>query len=260
MARVMLAVLVLLLSFGGAVSSSSRAAEEEIARPFSPKENQADMSRLRDFVYPPGYSDDFIVALENGKVPADMTVAEFSRLHCGETARIVLNPCMVRYSTPKGPAFFVITTGERQSFTDAAAAAKYFNDRMGAAFMELDVEVDALNRFIEDFCTDVEKGIPARDALSSRGDRPRLNHAVAEANPDSKYPFSNLFQWDKCADCVGIVAVRQSTPVQEPRCGNVRKQNVPRVAYFVVDRLTSHGYGTLDEGLKNFGSKVGLTN
>ncbi len=253
MARAVLAALLVVMMACGV-----HAAEPEITRPFSPKENQADMSRLRDFVYPPGYPDDFIVALENGKVPAEMTVAEFSRLHCGETARIVLNPCMVRYATPMGPAYYVVTTGERQAFTDAGAAARYFNDRMGAAFMELDVEVDALNRFIEDFCIDIEKGLSAREALSTRGDRPRLNHAIAAVNPESKYPFSNLFQWEKCGDCVGIVAVRQETPVQEPRCGNVRKQNVPRVAYFVVDRTTSRGYGTLDEGLRTFGDKVGL--
>lgn len=257
MARAVLAVFLLAVTIcAPLIQMGARAAEPEITRPFSPKENQADMSRLRDFVYPPGYPDDFIVSLENGKVPNEMTVAEFSRLHCGETARIVLNPCMVRYATPAGPAYYVVTTGERQSFTDAATAAKYFNERMGSAFMELDVEVSALNSFIEDFCLDIEKGMSAREALSSRGDRPRLNHAVAAVNPESKFPFSNLFQWEKCEDCVGIVAVRQETPVQEPRCGNVRKQNVPRVAFFVVDRLTSRGYGTLDEGLKTFSDKV----
>ncbi|MBX7200799.1 MAG: hypothetical protein K1X51_15620 [Rhodospirillaceae bacterium] len=254
MARAVLAVFLLAVT----ICTGVLAAEPESTRPFSPKENQADMSRLRDFVYPPGYPDDFIVALENGKVPSEMTVAEFSRLHCGETSRIVLNPCMVRYITPMGPAYYVVTTGERRSFTDAVDATKYFNERMGSAFMELDVEVSALNSFIEDFCTDIEKGLSAREALSTRGDRPRLNHAIAAVNPESKFPFSNLFQWEKCNDCVGIIAVRQETPAQEPRCGNVRKQTVPRVAYFVVDRLTSRGFGTIDEGLKTFGDKVGL--
>ena len=252
MARAVLAALILVLGFCGAY-----AAEPEATRPFSPKESQADMSRLRDFVYPPGYPDDFIVSLENGNVPADMTVAEFSRLHCGETARIVLNPCMIRYTTAKGPAYYVVTTGERQGFTDAVSATRYFNERMGSAFMELDVEITALNAFIEDFCMDIEKGLSAREALSSRGDRPRINHAIAAVNPESKFPFSNLFQWEKCDGCVGIVAVRQDTAMQEPRCGNVRKQNTPRVAFFVVDRLTSRGHGTLDEGLKDFGGKVG---
>ena len=64
-------------------------------------------------------------------------------------------------------------------FTDAAAATRYFNERMGSAFMELDVEITALNAFIEDFCVDIEKGLSAREALSSRGDRPRINHAIA---------------------------------------------------------------------------------
>ena len=254
MARAVFAVLLML----AVVSGIASAAEPEDARPFSPKQSQADMSRLRDFVYPPGYPDDFIVALENGNVPAEMTVDEFSRLHCGETSRIVLNPCMIRYATAKGPAYYVVTTGGRQSFTDAAAATKYFNDRMDAAFMELDVEITALNQFIEDFCVDVEKGMDPREALSSRGDRPRINHAVAQVNPESKFPFSNLFQWEKCRDCVGIVAVRMDNAMQDPRCGNVRKQNTPRVGFFVVDRLTSKGYGSLGEGLKDFGSKIGL--
>ena len=254
MTRTVLAALILVVT----VCVGALAADPEITRPFSPKENQADMSRLRDFVYPPGYPDDFIVALENGNVPDTMTVAEFSRLHCGETARLVLNPCMVRYNTAKGPAYSVITTGERMDFTDAVAATRYFNDRLGSAFMELDVEITALNQFIEDFCVDIEKGVSAREALSSRGDRPRLNHAIAAVNPESKYPFSNLFQWEKCDGCVGIVAVRQDNDMQEPRCGNVRKQNVPRIAYFVVDRLTSRGHPNLDEGLKDFSTKVGV--
>jgi hypothetical protein len=253
MARVVLAVLLMLAAVSGAY-----AADTEDTRPFSPKQSQADMGRLRDFVYPPGYPDEFIVALENGNVPADMTVTEFSRLHCGETARIVLNPCMVRYATAKGPAYVVVTTGERKDFTDATAAAKYFNDRMDSAFMELDVEISALNQFIEDFCVDIEKGMNAREALSTRGDRPRINHAVAAVNPESKFPFSNLFQWEKCQDCVGIVAIRMDDSMQDPRCGNVRKQNAPRIGFFVVDRLTSKGYGTLNEGLKDFGAKVGL--
>lgn len=253
--RSILAALVFVIT--AAVGVAGFAAEE--ARPeFSPKQSQADMGRLRDFVYPPGYPDAFIVALENGNVPAEMTVAEFSRLHCGETARIVLNPCMVRYATPQGHAYYVVTTGGRQGFTDPVAAAKYFNDRMDSAFMELDVEITALNQFIEDFCIDIEKGMNAREALSSRGDRPRINHAIAAVNPEGKFQFSNLFQWEKCQDCVGIVAVRQDTDMQDPRCGNVRKQNVPRIAFFVVDRLTSRGYGTLGEGLKDFSAKVGL--
>ncbi|MHB1207270.1 MAG: hypothetical protein ACYCZX_17000 [Rhodospirillaceae bacterium] len=248
-----LAALVLSLAV---VFTSAFAADE--GRPeFSPKQSQADMGRLRDFVYPPGYPDDFIVALENGNVPAGMTVAEFSRLHCGETSRIVLNPCMVRYATAQGPAYYVITTGARQSFTDAAAATKFFNERMDSSFMELDVEITALNQFIEDFCVDIEKGMNAREALSSRGDRPRLDHAIAQVNPESKFPFSNLFQWEKCRECVGIVAVRMDDSMQEPRCGNVRKQNAPRIGFFVVDRLTSKGYGTLDEGLKDFAAKIG---
>ena len=33
-------------------------------------------------------------------------------------------------------------------------------------------------------------------------------------------------------------------------------QNHPRIAFFVVDRTTSKGYGSLDEGLKDFGAKT----
>jgi hypothetical protein len=225
---------------------------------FSPKDRQADISGLRDFFYPPGYSDDTIVALENGRVPADMTVAEFARVHCGESAHFVLNPCLVRYGTSKGTEYFVVVPGGNKHFTDAAAATRYFSEKLSDTLMAFGSEVMALNDFIEDFCIQVEDGANARDVLSRKGDRPRLNHAIAPPDPDGKYPFSNLFQWTKCSSCVGIVAVRQEGEAQDPRCGNVRKQNVPQVSYFVVDRLTSRGYGSLNDGLKDFGVKVGM--
>lgn len=242
---------------GWLFAGSARAADADHPE-FSPKDRQADIGQLRDFFYPPGYSDDAIVALENGRVPSDMTVAEFSRLHCGETARFVLNPCLVRYATPKGPEYFVVVGGGNKHFTEAHAAAQYFSEQLGTTLMAFGNEVSALNEFIEDFCVQVENGGNAREVLSRKGDRPRLNHAIAPPDPDGKYPFSNLFQWTKCDSCIGIVAVKQEEDAQAPRCGNVRKQNAPLVSYFVVDRLTSHGYGTLDDSLKDFGAKVGM--
>src|SRR3954468_24871893 len=123
---------------------------------FSPKDRQDDIGRLRDFFYPPGYSEQTIVSLENGKVPAEMTVAEFARLHCGESRVVILNPCLVRYKSPKGPAYVVVAPGGNRSFGDAMAATDYFRDRMTKSVMDLGTEIDALNQYIESFCEQVE--------------------------------------------------------------------------------------------------------
>src|SRR3954469_5704079 len=87
-----------------AVSGASAADHPD----FSPKDRQDDIGRLRDFFYPPGYSEQAIVSLENGKVPGEMTVADFARLHCGESRAVILNPCMVRYKTPNGTEYVVV--------------------------------------------------------------------------------------------------------------------------------------------------------
>src|SRR4051812_28080025 len=85
---------------------------------FSPKQHQADIGQLRDFLYPPGYSDEAIIDLENGRIPTAMTVPEFSRLHCGESARVVLYPCMVRSKDKTGFDYFVIAPGGNMHFRD----------------------------------------------------------------------------------------------------------------------------------------------
>jgi hypothetical protein len=224
---------------------------------FSPKDRQDDIGRLRDFLYPPGYSEQSIVALENGKVPDDMTVTEFARLHCGGSRVVILNPCLIRYRTPKGAAYFVVAPGGNKSFANAGEATGYFRDRMTQSVADMSHEIDALNQYIEGFCEKVENGVAPRAALAEQGERPRINHEIASPNPESKFQFSNLFQWEKCTDCVGIVAVSQQAPDNAPRCGQVAKQSVPKVNFFVVDRLTSHGYNTLDEGLNDFSAKVG---
>src|SRR4051812_46240084 len=104
---------------------------------FSPKERQDDIGRLRDFFYPPGYSEQTIVALENGQVPAEMTVAEFARLHCGESRVVILNPCLVRYKSGKSTAYVVVAPGGNKSFADGTEAANYFRERMSQSVMDL---------------------------------------------------------------------------------------------------------------------------
>ena len=112
---------------------------------FSPKDRQDDIGRLRDFFYPPGYSEQTIVALENGQIPSEMTVAEFARVHCGESRVVILNPCLVRFKSPKGTEFVVVAPGGNKSFGDGGEAEKYFRERMTQSVMDLGTEIDALN-------------------------------------------------------------------------------------------------------------------
>src|SRR5579883_3082889 len=140
---------------------------------FQAKDHQEDLAQLH-FFYPQGYSDDTIISLENGRIPADMTVAEFSRLHCGESGRVVLNPCLVRYVTPKGAEFVVVAQGGDRQFSDVGAATDYFRKQLDSTVAAFGQEVDALNDYIEGFCTSIENGHSAREALSAQGDRPRL--------------------------------------------------------------------------------------
>ena len=167
-----------------AVSGASAAADHP---EFSPKERQDDMGRLRDFFYPPGYSEQAIVSLENGKVPPEMTVAEFARLHCGESRVVILNPCMVRYKSPKGMEYVVVAPGGNKGFVDPAEAQAYFHDRMEKSVMDYGAEIDALNQYIESFCEQVENGVTPRQALAAQGERPRINHAIAAPNPEAKF-------------------------------------------------------------------------
>jgi hypothetical protein len=223
---------------------------------FSPKQQQDRIGRLRDFVYPSGYSDEAIIDLENGRIPANMTAPEFARLHCGEAGRLVLHPCLLRSRDGAGLDFFVIAQGGNKHFRDLPSATAYYRERIVDTVTQYDSEVAALNDYIEDFCDQIAKGGQARDILRAKGERPRINHAIAIPDPDAKHPFSNLFQWEKCFGCVGIVAITQKAEDLPPSCGAVRKLARPQVSYFVVTKISSRGHGTLDEALAEFARKA----
>ncbi len=220
---------------------------------FSATSRQADLARLRDFVYPRGFSDQAIVSLENGEVPPDLPVAEFARLHCGEFSRFVLHPCIIRYAEGQSASYFVVTQGANMRFSDLEGATAYYRERVADTAGLLAMEVDVMNMFVDEFCTQIAAGARAADILFARGgDRPRINHPIAPPNPAAKYQFSNLFSWERCKDCVGIVAVNQPDAAQPPSCGTLRKQSTPHIAYFVVDRTTSKGHRSLDDSITEF--------
>ena len=220
---------------------------------FSAKSRQEDLARLRDFVYPKGYSEQTIVALENGEVPADLPVPEYARLHCGESSRMVLHPCIIRYAEGSRVAYFVVTQGANMRFSELQSAAAYYRDKVAETATHFEMEIDVMNSFVDDFCTQIAAGARAADILKARGgDRPRINHPIAPPDPTAKYQFSNLFSWNRCTDCVGIIAVNQPAEAPQPTCGTLRKQGVPHIAYFVVDRATSKGHRSLDEGISAF--------
>jgi hypothetical protein len=224
--------------------------------PFSPKQRQEDMGRLRDFFYPRGYTDEAIIDLENGRVPSNMTVPEFARLHCGEAARVVFNPCVVRSRDGAGLDYFVIALGGNKHFRDLAAATQYYRERVTDTVTQYQGEVSALNEYVTDFCAQIAAGKPAREILEAKGERPRINHAIAAPNPEAKFPFSNLFQWERCLGCVGIVAITQKAEEQPPLCGTVRTLAPPQVNYFVVSKISSRGHGSLEEALAEFARKA----
>jgi hypothetical protein len=251
-----LCAFVLAFSFTPTTASSQQLNGSD-TRSFSAKDRQADLLQLRDFVYPKGYSDQTIVALENGDVPADMPVEEYARLHCGESARMVLYPCMLRYADKGKPAYYVISQGANMRFTNLKDAAAYFRERVTNTTSNFAMEVDVMNMFVEEFCAQIAAGARARDVIAARGgDRPRINHPIAPANPAAKYQFSTLFSWEKCVDCVGIIAINQPAENPPPSCGALRKQSTPHIAYFVVDRTSSKGHRSLDDSIAAFTSRA----
>jgi hypothetical protein len=219
---------------------------------FSPKSRQQDLAHLRDFVYPKGYSEQTIIALENGEVPADLSVAEYARVHCGESNRIVLYPCMIRYADNGAHAYYVVSQGANKRFSDLVSAASYYRDKVTETSSHFQMEVDDMNSFVDDFCAKIAAGEQARDILAARGGRPRINHPIAPPDPTAKFQFSNLFSWDGCKDCVGIIAVNQPAEAPPPSCGQLRKQGTPHIAFFVVDRTSSKGRRSLDDSISDF--------
>lgn len=249
--RVAIVLMLACTSHAGRAADSLRGDNDSGA--FSAKNRQADLARLRDFVYPNGFSEQAIVALENGRVPDDLAVTDYARLHCGETTRFVLYPCIIRYSDAARTAYYVVAQGANKSFADLDTAAAYYRERVADTTSHLAMEVDVLNMFVEDFCAQIAAGARAADILNARGgDRPRINHPIGPADPNAKYQFSNLFSWARCAQCVGIIAVNQPEAPPEPSCGALRKQSTPHIAFFVVDRTTSKGHRSLDESIGDF--------
>ena len=219
---------------------------------FSPKSRQQDLAHLRDFVYPQGYSEQTIIALENGEVPSELSVAEYARVHCGESNHIVLNPCMIRYRDGAADAYYVVSQGANMRFSDVRSATGYYRERVAETASHFEMEVDVMNMFVDDFCAQIAAGARARDILSARGDRPRISHPIAPPDPEAKFQFSNLFSWDKCKSCVGIVAVNQPGEAPPPTCGTLRKQSTPHIAFFVVNRTSSKGRRSLDDSIDDF--------
>lgn len=229
---------------------AAQAAEPE--REFSAKDRQNELAALRSFAYPAGYSDETIIALENGVVPTNISVPEYLRVHCGEMSRVVLNPCLLRHGERDASVYTVISLDGPKSFATLEEASTHFRMQMTDMVMNFENEVTDMNAFIDHFCTEISNGANPRDVVAARGGRPRLPHAIAPPNGQAKFQFSNIFQWEKCLNCVGIVAVNQPMHDSMPTCGALRKQGTPRISYFVVDSQTSRGHGSLDEGITAF--------
>jgi hypothetical protein len=220
---------------------------------FSASSRQEDLVRLRNFVYPQGFSDQTIVSLENGMVPDDLPVGEYARLHCGEFSRVVMHPCIVRYREGAGHAYLVVAHNGNMRFADLDSATGYYRDQVTATTNSLATEIDTINTFVDEVCAELAAGARPADILMARGsDRPRIHHPIAPPDPQSKYQFSNLFSWARCVDCVGIIAVNQPAEAPPPTCGAMRKQSPPQISYFVVDKATSKGHRSIEDGLRAF--------
>jgi hypothetical protein len=231
---------------------SAAAPAAEPTPEFSATQRQQDLAALRNFAYPPGFSDEHIISLENGVVPMELPVPEYLRLHCGEMSQSVLNPCLLRHGRADEAVYTVVSLGGTKNFATLMEATDYFRSEMMNNVMQFETEVSTMNSFIDELCDKMAAGENPREVVAARGGRPRLPHAIAPPNAEAKYQFSNFFQWDKCVECVGIVAVNHARPDPTPRCGAIRKQGAPRISYFVVDQRTSRGHQSLDDGMSAF--------
>jgi len=245
-------VLAVVLSSGASAQQINPPPGQEPTREFSARERQTDLAALKNFVYPPGYSDEAIISLENGVVPANLSVPDFLRLHCGEMSQNVLNPCLLRHGAANESVYTVVTLGGTKTFATFDEARVYYQTQMDEIVTRFQNEVMTMNDFIDHFCTETAAGKNPRDILAARGGRPRLPHAIAPPNADAKYPFSNFFQWEKCVNCVGIIAINQPMHAPSATCASLRKQGQPRVSYFVVDKNSSRGHRSLDDGIEAF--------
>jgi hypothetical protein len=212
-----------------------------------PDRRTVELDTLRR-IYPPGYSDAAISSIEDGMVPETMSVPEYSRLHCGEMGEMVFNPCMVSYPGEYGTEFVVISQGGNRRIATREEAATYFRDQLSDTVMTFESEVSAINTFVDTLCDHMAGGGDIREVLPPRSQWPRIDHPIAPPNRAAKKQFSDLFTWEKCESCVGIVAVNLADELP-PTCANLSKQAAPRIAYFVVDRETSRGHGDIVMGL-----------
>ena len=146
------ALILFLFAAAAPASAQNSRSDSEISRDFSAADRQGDLARLKDFVYPKGFTDQAIVDLENGRVPADLAVVDYARLHCGETNRFVLNPCMVRYADAKGVGYYVVMQDGNMRFADLKGATDYYQRRMSDTANLLAIEIDLMNAFVDDFC------------------------------------------------------------------------------------------------------------
>ncbi len=212
-----------------------------------PDRRTVELEALRR-IYPPGYADATIRAIEDGQVPDDMTVPEYSRLHCGEIGAMVFNPCLVSYPGEYGIEYVVISQGGNKRIGTLEEAAAFFRTQLTSTVMTFESEVSAINTFVDSLCNHMAGGGDIREVLPPRSEWPRIDHPIAPPNQAAKRQFSDLFTWTKCKDCVGLVAVNMADQLP-PTCANLSKQAAPKIAYFVVDRQTSRGHGALEAGL-----------
>ena len=214
----------------------------------------AELESLRR-IYPPGYTDKTIRAIEDGQVPHDLSIPEYSRLHCGEIGVMVFNPCLVSYPGEYGIEYVVISQGGNRRVGSREEAASFYRAQLAATVMNFETEVSAINTFVDTLCDHMAGGGDIREVLPPRDQWPRIDHPIAPPNHAARRQFSDLFSWDKCGDCVGLVAVNMADALS-PTCANLSKQAIPKITYFVVDRQTSRGHGMLETGLEAWDSRV----
>ena len=242
-------------AIGGVLSLAafSLAADTSVQAP--PDRRTVELETLRR-IYPPGYADATIRAIEDGQVPDNMTVPEYSRLHCGEMGEMVFNPCLVSYPGEYGVEYVVISQGGNRRVGSRDEAASFFRAQLASTVMSFESEVFAINTFVDTLCDHMAGGGDIRKILPPRSQWPRIDHPIAPPNRAAKRQFSELFTWEKCEGCVGLVAVNMAGELP-PTCANLSKQAVPRITYFVVDRQTSRGHGVLETGLEAWELRIG---
>jgi hypothetical protein len=206
-------------------------------------------------IYPPGYPDTTIRAIEDGQVPNDLSVPEYSRLHCGEIGVMVFNPCLVSYPGEYGIEYVVISQGGNRRIANREEAASFYRAQLAATVMNFESEVSAINTFVDTLCNHMSSGGDIREVLPPRNQWPRIDHPIAPPNHAARRQFSDLFSWEKCEGCVGLVAVNMADALP-PTCANLSKQAIPKITYFVVDRQTSRGHGLLETGLEAWDLRV----